>query len=162
MSWKIRGVEPRFIECELYIVGKMTLREMFPEWWCKLTLSVPENCSRDYNWLDFSIYEFTFTVVIVLVIKWIIYCFLLIIGIIIPDKTVDATIKSSNLLEKEMDIPNDEIEDFIGRDSEFDEDVFSLEEESKKMTKSEEDLVENIDKEIETSIVNITRKEVKK
>ena len=140
----------------------MTLREMFPEWWCKLTLSVPENCSRDYNWLDFSIYEFTFTVVIVLVIKWIIYCFLFIIGLIIPDKTVDATIKSSNLLEKEMDIPNDEIEDYIGRDSEFDEDVFSLEEESKKMTKSEEDLVENIDKEIETSIVNITRKEVKK
>ena len=140
----------------------MTLREMFPEWWCKLTLSVPENCSRDYNWLDFSIYEFTFTVVIVLVIKWIIYCFLLIIGIIIPDKTGDTTIKSSNLLEKEMDIPNDEIEDFIGRDSEFDEDVFNLEEESKKMTKSEEDLVENIDKEIETSIVNITRKEVKK
>ena len=113
----------------------MTLREMFPEWWCKLTLSVPENCSRDYNWLDFSIYEFTFTVVIVLVIKWIIYCFLLIIGIIIPDKTVDATIKSSNLLEKEMDIPNDEIEDIKGKDLEFDEDVFGLEEESKKMTK---------------------------
>ena len=140
----------------------MTLRDMFPEWWCKVTFSVPENCSRDYNWLDFSIYEFIFSVVIVLVIKWIIYCFLFIISLIIPDKTVDATIKSSNLLEKEMDIPNDEIEDFIGRDSEFDEDVFSLEEESKKMTKSEEDLVENIDKEIETSIVNITRKEVKK
>ena len=140
----------------------MTLRDMFPDWWCKVTFNVLENCSGDYNWLDFSIYEFTFTVVIVLVIKWIIYCFLLIIGIIIPDKTVDATIKSSNLLEKEMDIPNDEIEDFIGRNSEFDEDVFSLEEEPKKMTKSEEDFVENIDKEIETSIVNITRKEVKK
>ena len=140
----------------------MTLREMFPEWWCKLTLSVPENCSRDYNWLDFSIYEFTFTVVIVLVIKWIIYCLFFIIGIIIPDKTVDATIISPSLLEKEMDIPNDEIEDYIGRDSEFDEDVFSLEEESKKMTKSEDDLVENIDKEIETSIVNITRKKVNK
>ena len=123
----------------------MTLREMFPEWWCKLTLSVPENCSRDYNWLDFSIYEFTFTVVIVLVIKWIIYCFLLIIGIIIPDKTVDATIKSSNLLEKEMDIPNDEIEEIKVRDSEFDEDVLSLDEESKNMTKSEEDFFENID-----------------
>ena len=89
----------------------MTLREMFPEWWCKVTFSVPENCSGDYNWLDFSIYEFIFTVVIVLVIKWIIYCFLFIIGIISPDKTVDATIISPSLLEKEMDIPNDEIED---------------------------------------------------
>ena len=137
----------------------MTLREMFPEWWCKVTFSVPEYCSEDYNWLDFSIYEFIFTVVFVLVIKWIIYCFLFIIGIIVPDKTVDATIISPSLLEKEMDIPNDEMED---RDSEFDEDVFSFEEESKKMSKSEEDFVENIDKEIETSIVNITRKEVKK
>ena len=117
----------------------MTLREMFPEWWCKVTFSVPENCSGDYNWLDFSIYEFIFTVVIVLVIKWIIYCFLFIIGLIIPDKTVDATIISPSLLEKEMDIPNDEIEDIKGRDSEFDEDVFSLEEESKKMTKKEMD-----------------------
>ena len=45
---------------------------------------------------------------------------------------------------------------------EDDEDVFSLEEEPKKMTKREEDLVENIDKEIETSIVNITRKGVNK
>ena len=123
----------------------MTLREMFPDWWCKITFSVPENCSGDYNWLDFSIYEFIFTVVIVLVIKWIIYCFFFIIGLIIPDKT----------LEKE-------IEDIKGRDLEFDEDVFSLEEESKKMTKIEEDLVENIDKEIETSIVNITRKGVNK
>ena len=123
----------------------MTLREMFPDWWCKITFSVPENCSGDYNWLDFSIYEFIFTVVIVLVIKWIIYYFFFIIGLIIPDKT----------LEKE-------IEDIKGRDLEFDEDVFSLEEESKKKTKREEDLVENIDKEIETSIVNITRKGVNK
>jgi len=136
----------------------MTLREMFPEWWCKVIFSVTENCSGDYNWWDFSIYEFIFTVVIVLVIKWIIYCFFFIIGLIIPDKTVDATIISPSLLEKEMEIPNDEIEDLKDRDSEFDEDVFSLEEESNKMTKSEEDLVENIDKEIETSIVNITRK----
>ena len=136
----------------------MTLREMFPEWWCKVTFSVPENCSWDYNWLDFSIYEFIFTAVIVLVIKWIIYYFFFIIGLIIPDKTVDATIISTIMLEKEMDIPNDEIEDIKGRDSEFDEDVFSLEEESKEMTKSEEDFFENIDKEIETSIVNITRK----
>ena len=131
---------------------------MFPDWWCKITFSVPENCSGDYNWLDFSIYEFIFTVVIVLVIKWIIYCFFFIIGLIIPDKTEDATIISPTLLEKE-------IGDIEGGDLEFDEDdedVFSLEEESKKMTKREEDLVENIDKEIETSIVNITRKGVNK
>ena len=128
---------------------------MFPDWWCKITFSVPENCSGDYNWFDFSIYEFIFTVVIVLVIKWIIYCFFFIIGLIIPDKTEDATIISPPLLEKE-------IEDIKGRDLEFDEDVFSLEEESKKMTKREEDLVKNVDKEIETSIVNITRKGVNK
>ena len=131
---------------------------MFPDWWCKITFSVPENCSGDYNWLDLSIYEFIFTVVIVLVIKWIIYCFFFIIGLIIPDKTEDATIISPTLLEKE-------IEDIEGGDLEFDEDdedVFSLEEEPKKMTKREEDLVENIDKEIETSIVNITRKGVNK
>ena len=140
----------------------MTLREMFPEWWCKVTFNVLENCSGDYNWLDFSIYEFIFTVLIVLIIKWIIYCSLLFLGLIIPDKTVDATIISPSLLEKGMDIPNDEMEDLKGSYSEFDEDVFSLEEEPKKMTKSEEDLVGNIDKEIETSIVNITRKEVYK
>ena len=136
----------------------MTLREMFPDWWCKITFSVPENCSGDYNWLDFSIYEFIFTVVIVLVIKWIIYCFFFIIGLIIPDKTEDATIISPTLLEKE-------IEDIEGGDLEFDEDdedVFSLEEDSKKITKREEDLVEYIDKEIETSIENITRKGVNK
>ena len=140
----------------------MTLREMFPEWWCKLTFSFPENCSDDYNWLDFSIYEFIFTVVIVLVIKWIIYCFILIIGLILPDKTEDTTIISPSLLEKDMEIPNDEIEDIKGKDLEFDEDVFGLEEESKKITKNEEDFVKNLDKEIETSIVNITRKEVHK
>ena len=140
----------------------MTLREMFPEWWCKVTFSLTENCSGNYSWLDFSIYEFIFTVVIVLVIKWIIYCFIFIIGLIIPDKTVNATIISPSILEKEMDIPNDEIEEIKGRDSEFDEDVFCFEVESKKMTKSEDDFVENIDKEIETSILNITRKEVNK
>ena len=106
----------------------MTLREMFPEWWCKVNFSVPENCPGDYNWLEFLIYEFIFKVVIVLVIKWIIYCFLFIIGLIIRNKTVDTAIISPGLLEKEMDIPNDEIEDIKGRDSEFDEDVFSLEE----------------------------------
>ena len=136
----------------------MTLREMFPEWWCKITFSVPKNCSGDYNWLDFSIYEFIFTVVIVLVIKWIMYCFLFIIGLIIPDKTVDATIISPSLFEKEMNIPNDEIEEIKCRDSEFDEDVFSLEEESKKMTKSDEDFFKNIDKEIETNIRKGVRK----
>ncbi len=138
----------------------MTLREMFPEWWCKVTFSLTENCSENYSWLDFSIYEFIFTVVVVLIIKWIIYCSLLFLGLIIPDKTLDATIISPSILEKEMDIPNDEIEEIKGRDSEFDEDVFSLDEESKNMTKSEEDFFENIDEEIETSIVNITRKEV--
>ena len=138
----------------------MTLREMFPEWLCKVTFSLTENCSGNYSWLDFSIYEFIFTVVVVLIIKWIIYCSLLFLGLIIPDKTVDATIISPSILEKEMDIPNDEIEEIKGRDSEFDEDVFSLDEESKNMTKSEEDSFENIDEEIETSIVNITRKEV--
>ena len=140
----------------------MTLREMFPEWWCKVTFSVQENCYGNYNWFDFSIYEFIFTVVILLVIKWIIYFFISIIGLILPDKKVDATIISPSLLEKEIDIPNDEIDVIKGRDSEFDEDVFSLEEESKKMTKVEEDLVENIDKEIETSIVNITRNKFNK
>ena len=129
----------------------MTLREMFPEWWCKVTFSLTENCSGNYSWLDFSIYEFIFTVVVVLIIKWIIYCFLFIIGLIIPYKTADSTIISPSMLEKEMDIQNDE----------FDDDVFSLEEESKKMTKNEEAFVENIDKEIEKSIVNITRKRVK-
>ena len=140
----------------------MTLRDMFPEWWCKVTFSVPENCSGDYNWLDFSIYEFIFTVVIVLVIKWIIYCFLFILGLIIPDKTVDATIISPSLLGERIDIPNDEIEDIKGSDSEFDEDVFGFEEEPKKKTKNEDDFVRNIDKEIETSIVNITRKGIHK
>jgi len=140
----------------------MTLREMFPEWWCKVTFSIPENCSGDYNWFDFSIYEFIFTIVIVLFLKWIIYCSLFIIGLIIRDKTVDATIISPSLLEEEMDIPNDEIEDIKVKDLEFDEDVFGFEEEPKKKTKNEEDFVRNIDKEIETSIVNITRKEIHK
>ena len=144
------------------LVEKMTLREMFPEWWCKITFSVPENCSGDYNWLDFSIYEFIFSVVILLVIKWVIYCLIFIIDLILPDKTVDATIISPNLLEKEIDFPNDEIEDIDGKDLEFVEDVFSLEQESKNITKIEEDLVNTIDKEIETSISNITRMKVKK
>ena len=126
----------------------MTLREMFPEWWCKVTFSIPENCSGDYNWFDFSIYEFIFTIVIVLFLKWIIYCSLFIIGLIIRDKTVDATIISPSLLEEEMDITNDEIEDIKVKDLEFDEDVFGFEEEPKKKTKNEDDFVRNIDKEI--------------
>mgnify|MGYP001304575459 CR=1 FL=1 len=140
----------------------MTLREMFPEWWCKVTFSVPENCSGDYNWLDFSIYEFIFSVVILLVIKWVIYFFLLIIGLIIPDKAVDGTIISPGLLEKEMDVTNDEIEDLKGNDLEFDEDVFGLEEESRKITKNEEYFIQNKDRAIETNIVNITRKDFNK
>ena len=140
----------------------MTLRDMFPEWWCKVTFSVPENCFGDYNWLDFSIYEFIFSVVILLVIKWVIYFFLLIIGLIIPDKAVDGTIISPGLLEKEMDVTNDEIEDLKGNDLEFDEDVFGLEEESKKITKNEEYIIQNKDREIETNIVNITRKDFNK
>ena len=140
----------------------MTLRDMFPKWWCKVTFSIPEYCSGDYNWLDFSIYEFIFTVVIVLAIKWIIYCLIFIFDLIIPDNKVDATIISPSILEKEMDIPNGGIEDIKGKDSEFDEDVFSLEEEPNKMVKSEGGFVENIEKEIETSIVNITRKKVNK
>ena len=75
---------------------------------------------------------------------------------------MDATIISPSLLEEEMDIPNDEIEDIKGKDLEFDEDVFGFEEEPKKKTKNEEDFVRNIDKEIETSIVNITRKGIHK
>ena len=71
---------------------------------------------------------------------------------------MDATIISPTLLEKEIGDIKDEDLEF----DEDDEDVFSLEEEPKKMTKREEDLVENIDKEIETSIVNITRKGVNK
>ena len=140
----------------------MTLRDMFPEWWCKVTFSVPENCFGDYNWLDFSIYEFIFSVVILLVIKWVIYFFLLIIGLIIPDKAVDGTIISPGLLEKEMDVTNDEIEDLKGNDLEFDEDVFGLEEESRKITKNEEYFIQNKDRAIETNIVNITRKDFNK
>ena len=140
----------------------MTLREIFPEWWCKVTFSIPEICSGDYNFLDFSLYDFIFSVVILLVIKWIIHFIIFVLSLIIPERTVDATIISPSILEKEINITNDEIEDIKGKDLEFDEDVFGLEEESKEMTKSEEDFIKNIDKEIETSIVNITRKEVKK
>ena len=58
----------------------MTLREIFPEWWCKITFSVPEYCYGNYNWLDLSIYEFIFSFVVILFIKWIINCLLLILG----------------------------------------------------------------------------------
>ena len=113
----------------------MTLREMFPDWWCKVTLSVPRNCSEEYNWLDFSIFELIFTVIILLVAKWIIYSCLFIIGLFFPHKPLDATIISPSLLEKEMNIPNDEIPDIKGKDLEFDDDTFSLEEELYKVKK---------------------------
>ena len=140
----------------------MTLREMLPEWWCKTTFSVPENCFGDYNWLDFSIYEFIFSVVVVFIIKWIINCLLFILGVINQDNKMDSTIISPSLLGKDLDIPNYEMEDIKGRDLEFDEDVFSLEEDSNKTTRKEEYFDEDLDKEIETSIVNITRKGVHK
>ena len=140
----------------------MTLREIFPEWWCKVTFSIPEICSGDYNFLDFSLYDFIFSVVILLVIKWIIHFIIFVLSLIIPERTVDATIISPSILEKEINITNDEIEDIKGKDLEFDEDVFSFEEGSNKMSKGEDHLDENIDKEIETSIENITRKVVNK
>ena len=140
----------------------MTLREMLPEWWCKTTFSVSENCFGDYNWLDFSIYEFIFSVVVVFIIKWIINCLLFILGVINQDNKMDSTIISPSLLGKDLDIPNYEMEDIKGRDLEFDEDVFSLEEDLNKTTKKEEYFDEDLDKEIETSIVNITRKGVHK
>ena len=137
---------------------KMTLREIFPEWWCKITFSVPETCPGNYNWLDLSIYEFIFSVVVALAIKWIISCFLFILGLIMPDKSLDATIISPKLLEDDFEIPNHEIEDIKGRDLELDEDVFNLDVESRKMGKKEEHFAKKIEKEIETSIANITRK----
>ncbi len=137
----------------------MTLREMFPEWWCKTTFSVPENCYGDYNWLDFSIYEFFFSFVVILVIKWTIFCLLFILGRIIPYETMDKKKISPSLSENGIDILNDKIEDIQGNDLEFDEDVFSLED-SNKMTNREKYFDEDIDKEIEKSIVNITRKGV--
>jgi len=128
----------------------MTLRDILPGWGCKITLSVTDNCVGDYNWLDFSIYEFIFTVAIILVIKWIIRCFFFIIGLIITDKTGDETTISNTLFKEK-------IEDFEDRDLEFDEDVFGLEEEPQKISKKEKNLLDNVDKEIETSIVNISR-----
>ena len=98
----------------------MTLRDMFPEWWCKIIFSVSENCSGDYNWLDFSIYEFIFSVVVVFIIKWIINCLLFILGVINQDNKMDSTIISPSLLGKDLDIPNYEMEDIKGRDLEFD------------------------------------------
>ena len=46
--------------------GKMTLREMFPEWWCKFSLSFTDYCTQNYsnrwNWLDFTLGELFFTI----------------------------------------------------------------------------------------------------
>ena len=56
-----------------------------------------------------------------------------------------------------MDLPNDTIPNLKGRDLGFDDDdVFNLDEESHK--NKEVESLENIDKEIEKSIVNISRK----
>tara|TARA_B100000579_G_C22662864_1_gene771800 strand:+ start:53 stop:475 length:423 start_codon:yes stop_codon:yes gene_type:complete len=140
----------------------MTLREIFPEWWCKVTFSIPEICSGDYNFLDFSLYDFIFSVVILLVIKWIIHFIIFVLSLIIPERTVDATIISPSILEKEINITNDEIEDIKGKDLEFEEDIFSLEEEENKMKTTEDYIVEKLDREIEKSIVNISREVVKK
>ena len=140
----------------------MTLREIFPEWWCKATFSIPEICSGDYNFLDFSLYDFIFSVVILLVIKWIIHFIIFVLSLIIPERTVDATIISPSILEKEINITNDEIEDIKGKDLEFEEDIFSLEEEENKMKTTEDYNVEKLDREIEKSIVNISREVVKK
>ena len=70
---------------------------------------------------------------------------------------MDASIISPSLLGKDLDILNDEMGGIKDKILDFDEDVFSLEEESNKKTADE-----NIDKEIETSIVNITRKGINK
>ena len=140
----------------------MTLREIFPEWWCKVTFSIPEICSGNYNFLDFSIYEFIFSIVILLFIKWIIHFIIFVLGLIIPERTLDATIISPSILEKEINITNDEIKDIKGKDLEFEEDIFSLEEEKNKMKTTEDYNVEKLDKEIEKSIVNISREVVKK
>ncbi len=136
----------------------MTLREMFPEWWCKTIFSIPENCYGDYNWLDFTIYEFIFSFVVILVLKWIIDCLFFLLGQIIPDRQMVTTKISPSLLGKDLDIPNDEIEDIQVNDLEFNEDVFSLEEESNKTTKKEN----YFDEEMEKSIVNITREGINK
>ena len=106
----------------------MTLREILPEWWCKVTFSLPKKCLSDYNWFDFLVYEFLLTSVIILIIKWIIDFFFLILGLINHNKKVDATIISPSILENENGIYNDNIEDMKLRDLRFDEDVFSLEE----------------------------------
>ena len=135
----------------------MTLKEMFPEWWCKITFSVPKNCSDKYSWFDFTIYEFIFTFVIFLVIKWIVYSLFSILSRNKPDKNMDSTIISPSLLEKEIDFANGDIEDLKGNDLDFVADTLSLEEEPMNLTKREDNYAENVDKDIETSILNITR-----
>tara|TARA_B100000945_G_scaffold319126_1_gene325608 strand:+ start:298 stop:639 length:342 start_codon:yes stop_codon:yes gene_type:complete len=112
----------------------MTLRQMLPDWWCKFTFSVPEHCYGDYNWFDFLVYEFIFSFAVILAIKWIINCLFFILGLVIPDEKLDKAELSPGLLGKDLEIPNDEIEDIQSRDLDFDEDVFSLEE-SKNITK---------------------------
>ena len=135
----------------------MTLREIFPQWLCKITFSVPKNCSEKYSWLDFTIYEFIFTLVIFLVIKWIVYRLFSILSRNKPDKNMDSTIISPSLLEKEIDFANGDIEDLKGNDLDFVADTLSLEEEPMNLTKRGDNYDENLDKDIETSILNITR-----
>ena len=53
----------------------MTLREMFPEWWCKFSLSFTNYCKDNYgelNWLDFTLGEMFFSI-LVIVILWVVY-----------------------------------------------------------------------------------------
>ena len=49
----------------------MTLREMLPEWWCKFSLNFTDYCKDNYgelNWLDMTLGEVGFTVVVIVII----------------------------------------------------------------------------------------------
>ena len=51
----------------------MTLREMFPEWWCKFSLSFTDYCKYNYrelNWLDFTLGELGFTVFVIIIMSF--------------------------------------------------------------------------------------------
>ena len=90
-------------------------------------------------------------------IKWIVYSLFSILSRNKPDKNMDSTIISPSLLEKEIDFANGDIEDLKGNDLDFVADTLSLEEEPMNLTKREDNYAENVDKDIETSILNITR-----
>jgi hypothetical protein len=54
---------------------KTTLREMFPEWWCKFSLSVTDYCKDNYsylNWLDFTLGGMFYSALVIYLI-WIAY-----------------------------------------------------------------------------------------